>query len=76
MAVLLMCIPQGKVCAMLCVISVEKQLTSQREETLMCFQSSASYVKKINILIIHIPRRDSGEKLSVCEYTSGELDVN
>ena len=54
MAVLLMCIPHGKVCAMYSVLAVARQVTSQREEILMWFQSSASYVKEINILRIHI----------------------
>ena len=61
---------------MLSVLAVARQVTSQSEETVMCFQSSASYVKERNILRIHIPRRDSGEKVSVYEYTSGELEVN
>ena len=50
-----------KVCKMLSVLAVPRQVTSQREETLMCFQSSASYVKERNILRIHILRRDIGK---------------
>ena len=38
-------LPQGKVCVMLSVLAVARQVTSQREETLMCFQSSASLCK-------------------------------
>ena len=61
LTVLLMCLPQGMVRTMLSVLAVGGQVTSQREETVMCFQSSASYVNERNIRRIHIPRRGSGK---------------
>ena len=76
MPVLLMCIPQGKVGVMLSVLAVARKVTIQREETLMCFQRSASYVKERNILRIHIPRRNNGKSTQFANHTLGELEVN
>ena len=65
LTVLLMCLPQGKGCAMLSVLAVTRQVTSQREETVIYSQNSASYSKE-----------SQQEKLSVYVYTSGALEVN
>ena len=69
-------LPQGKVCVMLSVLPVARQFTSQREKNINVLPEQCIICKGEKYNKNSYSKKRQREKLSVCEYTLGELEVN